>query len=77
MGQSNGVLLKEVAAFQRCSLTEVSLYSYRECSACEYGRCPATILCCPQRVKGKFKLLPLPSCICLSKKSHESHMKVT
>ena len=27
MGQSSGVLLKEVAAFGRCPLTEVSLYS--------------------------------------------------
>ena len=26
MGQSNGVLVKEVAAFQRCPLTEASLY---------------------------------------------------
>ena len=26
MGQSNGVLLKEVAAFQRCPLIDVSLY---------------------------------------------------
>ena len=25
-GQSNGVLLKEVAAFQRCPLIEVSLF---------------------------------------------------
>ena len=27
MGQSNGVLLKEVAAFERCPLIEVSLWS--------------------------------------------------
>ena len=26
MGQSSGVLLKEVAAIQRCPLTEISLY---------------------------------------------------
>ena len=28
MGQSSGVLLQEVAAFQRCPLIEVSLYIY-------------------------------------------------
>ena len=28
MGQSNGVLLKEVAAFRRCPLIEVSLYTH-------------------------------------------------
>ena len=28
MGQSNGVLFKEVATFQRCPLIEVSLYAY-------------------------------------------------
>ena len=28
MGQSNGVLFKEVSAFQRCSLIEISLCTY-------------------------------------------------
>ena len=28
MGQSSGVLLKEVDAFQRCLLIEVPLYTY-------------------------------------------------
>ena len=31
IGQSNGVLLKEVSAFQWCLLIEVSLYSLINC----------------------------------------------
>ena len=30
MGQSHGVILKEVSAFRRCSLIEVVLYNYRK-----------------------------------------------
>ena len=32
MGQSNGVLLKEVVSFQRCPLIEIPLYVYTVCT---------------------------------------------
>ena len=34
MGQSSGVLLKEMATLRRCSTTEVFLYTYVHTSAC-------------------------------------------
>ena len=44
MGQSSGVLSKEVAVFQRCSLIKVPLCIPAECEECNlaFGYCPLT-----------------------------------
>ena len=47
MRQSNGVLLKEMAAFQRCPLIEVALYSIMD-KLCTYVHMYVCIISCTQ-----------------------------